>query len=78
MALTTWAATHGCTLPLPSTTPYPGLVLARENGNLSTSLKNLAVKGLVTITRTTGGKAEAVDLTRRKRNRAAALTASCQ
>jgi hypothetical protein len=78
MALTTWAATHGCALPLPSTTPYPGLVPAHENGDLSTSLKNLAVKGLVTITHTPGGKAEAVDLTRKEQNRAAALTASCE
>jgi hypothetical protein len=36
------------------------------------------VKGLVTITHTPGGKAEAVDLTRKEQNRAAALTASCE
>jgi hypothetical protein len=36
------------------------------------------VKGLVTITRTPGGKAEAVDLTREEQNLAAALTASCE
>jgi DNA-binding MarR family transcriptional regulator len=37
--------------------------LGHDKGNLSTSLKNLAAKGLVTITRTPGGQAEAVDLT---------------
>jgi hypothetical protein len=36
------------------------------------------VKGLLTITRTPGGKAEAVDLTREGQKRAAALTASCE
>jgi DNA-binding MarR family transcriptional regulator len=45
-----------------------------DKGNLSTSLKGLAVKGLVTITRTPGGKAEVVDLTAEGRNRVAALT----
>jgi DNA-binding MarR family transcriptional regulator len=37
--------------------------LSHDKGNLSTSLVNLEAKGLVTITRTPGGKAEAVDLT---------------
>jgi DNA-binding MarR family transcriptional regulator len=36
-----------------------------DTGNLSTSLKGLEAKGLVTISRTPGGKAEAVDLTPR-------------
>jgi DNA-binding MarR family transcriptional regulator len=36
-----------------------------DKGTLSASLRNLEVKGLVTITRTLGGKAEAVDLDRR-------------
>ena len=45
-------------------------------GNVSTSLKGLKAKGLVTITRTPGGKAEAVDLTAVGRKRVAALTAS--
>ena len=36
--------------------------MAYDKGNLSTSLKGLEAKGLVTITRTPGGKAEAVDL----------------
>jgi DNA-binding MarR family transcriptional regulator len=34
-----------------------------DKGNISTSLTGLAAKGLVTITRTPGGQAEAVDLT---------------
>ena len=48
-----------------------------DKGHVSTSLKGLAAKGLVTITRTPGGRAEAVDLTAEGRNRVAALTASC-
>jgi DNA-binding MarR family transcriptional regulator len=51
--------------------------LAHDKGNLSTSLKGLEAKGLVRITRTPGGQAEAVDLTAEGRNRVAALTASC-
>jgi hypothetical protein len=47
-----------------------------DKGNLSTSLTGLAVKGLVTITRTPGGKAEAVELTPEGRNRVPPLTAS--
>lgn len=34
-----------------------------DKGNVSTSLKGLETKGLVTIARTPGGMAEAVDLT---------------
>ena len=49
-----------------------------DKGNVSTSLKGLEAKALVTITRTPGGKAEAVDLTREGRDRVAALTSSCQ
>ena len=49
-----------------------------DKGNVSTSLKGLAAKGWVTIARTPGGKAEAVDLTAEGRNRVAALTASCE
>jgi DNA-binding MarR family transcriptional regulator len=45
-----------------------------DKGNVSTSLKGLEVKGLVTITRTPGGRAEAVDLTAEGRHRVAALT----
>ena len=52
--------------------------LAHDKGNLSTSLKGLAAKGLVTITRSPGGRAEAVDLTAEGRTRVAALTASCE
>jgi DNA-binding MarR family transcriptional regulator len=37
--------------------------LAHDKGNLSTSLKGLEAKGLVTIARTPGGKAEAIALT---------------
>jgi DNA-binding MarR family transcriptional regulator len=49
-----------------------------DKGNVSTSLKSLEIKGLVTITRTPGGRAEAVDLTAEGRNRVAALTAGCE
>jgi DNA-binding MarR family transcriptional regulator len=44
---------------------YPELVqaLAHDKGNLSHSLRNLEVKGLVRMNRTAGGKAEALDLT---------------
>jgi DNA-binding MarR family transcriptional regulator len=51
--------------------------LAHDKSNLSTSLQGLAAKGLVTIARTPGGKAEAVDLTAEGRHRVAARTASC-
>jgi DNA-binding MarR family transcriptional regulator len=49
--------------------------LAHDTGNVSTSLKGLAAKGLITITRTSGERAEAVDLTAEGRTRVAALTA---
>jgi len=52
--------------------------LGHDKGNLSTSLKGLKGKGLVRITRTPGGRAEAVDVTAAGRNRAAALAASCE
>ena len=52
--------------------------LGFDKGNVSTSLKGLEAKGLVTITRTPGGRAEAVALTHEGRNRVAALTASCE
>jgi DNA-binding MarR family transcriptional regulator len=48
--------------------------LGHDKGNVSTSLKGLERKGLVTITRTPGGRAEAVDLTPAGRKRVAALT----
>jgi DNA-binding MarR family transcriptional regulator len=48
-----------------------------DPGNLSTSLKGLEAKGLVTIARTPGGKAEAVELTRAGRNQVARMTGSC-
>ena len=51
--------------------------LAHDQGNLSTSLQNLEVKGLVRLTRTSGGHAEAVDLTDKGRRRASTLTGSC-
>jgi hypothetical protein len=54
------------------------MALGFDKGNLSTSLKGLAVKGLVTISWTPGGKAAAVDLTAAGRNRVAALTVSCE
>jgi len=47
--------------------------MAHDKGNLRTSFK-----GLVTITPTPGGRAEAVYLTRERRNRVASLTASCE
>jgi DNA-binding MarR family transcriptional regulator len=47
-----------------------------DKGNVSTSLKGLEAKELVTIARTPGGKAEAIDLTCAGRNRVAPLTAS--
>jgi DNA-binding MarR family transcriptional regulator len=53
-------------------------VLAHDKGNLSHSLANLKAKGLIHIIRTTGGKAEAVDLTPEGRQRAAQLTGSCE
>ena len=34
-----------------------------DKGNVSTSLRGLEAKGLVTVSRTPGGRAEAVDLT---------------
>jgi DNA-binding MarR family transcriptional regulator len=40
-----------------------GHALGADKGNLSHSLANLEAKGLVQITRTAGGKAEAIDLT---------------
>jgi len=49
-----------------------------DKGNVSTSLKGLEAKGLVTITRTPGGKAEAVDLTAEGRNQVTPLTESCE
>jgi DNA-binding MarR family transcriptional regulator len=52
--------------------------LAHDQGNLSTSLKGLEAKGLVHITRTPGGRAEAVDLTREGRDRVASRTVSCE
>jgi hypothetical protein len=49
----------------------------RFKGTLSHSLANLEAKGLVTITRTSGGKAEAVDLTSQGRQGAAQRAGSC-
>jgi DNA-binding MarR family transcriptional regulator len=52
--------------------------LAHDKGNLSHSLGNLETKGLITMARTLGGKAEAVDLTPEGRQRAAQLMGSCE
>ena len=41
------------------------VALGFDKDNVSTSLKGLAAKGLVTIARTPGGESEAVDLTSR-------------
>jgi hypothetical protein len=49
-----------------------------DKGNLSTSLKGLEAKGLVTIRRTPGGRTEAIDLTAEGRKQVAALMASCE
>ena len=43
---------------------------SHAKGNLSTNLRNLEAKGLITITCTSGGEAEAVDLTEAGRQRA--------
>lgn len=51
--------------------------LGHDQGNLSTSLKGLEAKGLVTITRTPGGKAAAVALTAGGRHQVARLAGSC-
>jgi DNA-binding MarR family transcriptional regulator len=51
--------------------------LAHDKGNLSTSLKGLERKGLVTIARTPGGRAQAVDLTAEGRNLVARMRPSC-
>jgi DNA-binding MarR family transcriptional regulator len=50
-----------------------GRALAHDKGNLSHSLANLEIKGLVRITRTPGGQPEAVDLTAQGRQIAAQL-----
>ena len=51
--------------------------LAHDKGNLSHSLKGLEAKGLVTIARTPGGKAEAVDLTAEGRNLVDRMRRNC-
>jgi DNA-binding MarR family transcriptional regulator len=48
-----------------------------DTGNVSTSLANLEAKGLITITRMPGGKAEAVELTPEGRHQVARLAGSC-
>ena len=48
-----------------------------DKGNVSTSLAGLEAKGLVTVTRTPGGRAEALDLTAEGRNRVVRLAESC-
>jgi DNA-binding MarR family transcriptional regulator len=52
--------------------------LGYDTGNVSTSLQGLARKGLVRVTRTPGGKAEAVDLTAAGRQRVSRVAASCE
>jgi DNA-binding MarR family transcriptional regulator len=52
--------------------------LAHDKGNPSTSLQGLERKGFIRITRTPGGKAEAVDLTAEGQTLVARLTASCE
>ena len=59
---------------------HPELVraLGHDKGNLSHSLANLEAKGLITIQKTPGGQAEAIDLTAAGREVAMRLTASCE
>jgi uncharacterized protein YjbI with pentapeptide repeats len=52
--------------------------LAHDQGNLSRRLANLEAKGLVRITRTPGGRAEAVEVTAEGHKRVAARTESCE
>jgi DNA-binding MarR family transcriptional regulator len=47
-----------------------------NKGNVSISLRNLEGKGLIVVSRTRGGKAEAVTLTREGKNRMALFTGS--
>jgi len=47
-----------------------------SKGNVSISLRNLEAKGLVVVSRTCGGKAEAVALTREGKNRTALFAES--
>ena len=47
-----------------------------NKGNVSLSVRNLEAKGLVMVSRTRGGKAEAVALTREGKNRASLLAGS--
>jgi DNA-binding MarR family transcriptional regulator len=47
-----------------------------HKGNVSISLRNLEAKGLVVVSRTHGGKAEAVALTREGKNRTALFAGS--
>jgi DNA-binding MarR family transcriptional regulator len=53
-------------------------VLGHDKGNLSHSLRNLERKGLLRLTRTPGGQAQAIDFTPEGRTRAAQLTRSCE
>ena len=50
--------------------------LGGNKGNVSLSVRNLEAKGLVAVSRTRGGKAEAVALTREGKNRASLLAGS--
>jgi DNA-binding MarR family transcriptional regulator len=47
-----------------------------NKGNVSISLRNLEGKGLIVVSRTRGGKAEAVALTREGKNRMSLFTGS--
>jgi DNA-binding MarR family transcriptional regulator len=50
--------------------------LGGNKGNISLSVRNLEAKGLVTVYRTSGGKAEAISLTREGKNRASFFVGS--
>jgi DNA-binding MarR family transcriptional regulator len=52
--------------------------LGHDKGNLSHSLANLEAKGLIQLTRTAGGKAEALDLTVQGQQAVTQRTRNCE
>ena len=58
--------------------PWYGRSALGRQGQRHHLAQGLGGKGLVTINRMPGGRAEAVDLTAEGRNRVAARTASCE
>jgi DNA-binding MarR family transcriptional regulator len=51
--------------------------LGGDKGNISHSLRTLETRGLITISRTSGGQASSLDLTSEGRNLAFNLSQSC-